>query len=29
MRRYGVSMDRSDLAVRIQQADPRRSPKGY
>lgn len=27
--RYGVSMDGSDLATRIQQADPRRSPKGY
>jgi hypothetical protein len=29
MRRYGVSIDGSDLASRIQQADPRRSPKGY
>ena len=27
--RYGVSLDGSDLATRIQQADPRRSPKGY
>lgn len=27
--RYGVAADASDLAVRIQQADPRRSPKGY
>ena len=29
MRRYGVSPDGSDLALRIQQADPRRPPKGY
>ena len=29
MRRYGVSVDGLDLAARIQQADPRRSPKGY
>ena len=28
-RRYGVSLDGHDLAMRIQQADPRRSPKGY
>nr|WP_198529225.1 transglycosylase [Mycolicibacterium obuense] len=28
-RRYGVSWDAHDLAARIQQADPRRSPKGY
>ncbi|MGY4646631.1 lytic transglycosylase [Mycobacterium sp. URHB0021] len=28
-RRYGVSLDGSDLAMRIQQADPRRPPKGY
>lgn len=28
-RHYGVSLDGSDLAARIQQADPRRSPKGY
>lgn len=28
-RRYGVSLDGHDLATRIQQADPRRSPKGY
>ena len=27
--RYGVAADASDLADRIQQADPRRSPKGY
>ncbi len=26
---YGVAADASDLADRIQQADPRRSPKGY
>lgn len=29
MGRYGVAADASDLADRIQQADPRRSPKGY
>lgn len=29
MGRYGVSADGSNLANRIQQADPRRSPKGY
>lgn len=27
--RYGVAADASNLADRIQQADPRRSPKGY
>lgn len=27
--RYGVAADASDLALKIQQADPRRSPKGY
>ncbi|ORW59185.1 transglycosylase [Mycobacterium parmense] len=27
--RYGVAADASDLADRIQQADPRRAPKGY
>ncbi len=27
--RYGVAADASNLAARIQQADPRRSPKGY
>jgi SLT domain-containing protein len=27
--RYGVAADASDLAVRIQQADPCRSPRGY
>ncbi|OBH06039.1 transglycosylase [Mycobacterium sp. E1747] len=27
--RYGVSADASNLADRIQQADPRRAPKGY
>lgn len=27
--RYGVAADASDLADRIQQADPRRSPKGF
>ena len=27
--RYRVSLDGSDLATRIQQADPRRPPKGY
>lgn len=27
--RYGVAADASNLAVRIQQADPSRSPKGY
>lgn len=27
--RYGVAADASDLAHKIQQADPRRSPKGY
>lgn len=29
MGRYGVAADASNLADRIQQADPRRSPKGY
>lgn len=29
MGRYGVAVDASNLADRIQQADPRRSPKGY
>ena len=29
IRRYGVSWDAHDLATRIQQADPRRPPKGY
>ncbi|ULN44718.1 lytic transglycosylase (plasmid) [Mycolicibacterium crocinum] len=29
MRRYGVSIDGHDLASRIQQADPRRPPRGY
>lgn len=29
MGRYGVSADASNLADRIQQADPRRAPKGY
>ncbi|WP_027332082.1 lytic transglycosylase [Mycolicibacterium tusciae] len=29
MGRYGVSADGSDLAARIQQADPTRPPKGY
>jgi SLT domain-containing protein len=29
MRRYHVSEDALDLATRIQQADPRRAPKGY
>lgn len=29
MGRYGVAFDASNLADRIQQADPRRSPKGY
>ncbi|OJZ63205.1 transglycosylase [Mycobacterium paraffinicum] len=29
MGRYGVSADASNLAERIQQADPRRAPKGY
>jgi SLT domain-containing protein len=29
MGRYGVAADASNLAGRIQQADPRRSPKGY
>ena len=29
MDRYGVSADGSDLAARIQQADPTRPPKGY
>lgn len=29
MRRYGVAADASNLADRIQQADPHRSPKGY
>jgi SLT domain-containing protein len=28
-RRYGVAADASDLADRIQQADPRRGPRGY
>jgi hypothetical protein len=28
-RRYGVSLDGHNLADRIQQADPRRGPKGY
>ncbi|ORW89177.1 transglycosylase [Mycobacterium sp. IEC1808] len=28
-RRYGVAVDGSDLAERIQQADPRRGPRGY
>jgi SLT domain-containing protein len=28
-RRYGVSVDAVDLADRIQQADPRRPPRGY
>jgi SLT domain-containing protein len=27
--RYGVAVDASDLANRIQQADPRRGPRGY
>lgn len=27
--RYGVAADASNLAARIQQADPRRAPKGY
>lgn len=27
--RYGVTSDASDLATRVQQADPRRSPMGY
>ncbi|GJN96767.1 hypothetical protein NJB1907f44_40590 [Mycobacterium marinum] len=27
--RYGVAADASNLADRIQQADPRRSPRGY
>ncbi len=26
---YGVAADASDLADRIQQADPRRAPRGY
>ncbi len=29
MGRYNVSADGSDLAQKIQQADPRRSPRGY
>jgi SLT domain-containing protein len=29
MGRYGVAADASNLAVRIQQADPHRAPKGY
>lgn len=29
MGRYGVSQDGSDLASKVQQADPSRSPKGY
>ncbi|OBI48941.1 transglycosylase [Mycobacterium sp. E796] len=28
-RRYGVAVDASDLSERIQQADPRRGPRGY
>lgn len=28
-RRYGVAADASNLAARIQQADPRRAPRGY
>ncbi|TDZ99548.1 hypothetical protein CCUG60884_04896 [Mycobacteroides salmoniphilum] len=29
MARYGVSADGHDLAAKVQQADPTRSPKGY
>jgi SLT domain-containing protein len=29
MNRYGVSADGSDLASKVQQADPNRSPAGY